>query len=186
MSDPFIGEIILFGGNFAPRAWAFCNGGILPISNNTALFSIIGTTYGGDGRTTTGLPDLRGRTAMHAGNGPGLSPKRLGQKGGTASSTLSTNTMASHTHAVSAGSVNGNDANGTQLSPVGNYLAKDPTRERLYKDGDPAPTPVDMNAGAVTVTVANAGGAAQPFTNEQPWLGINYIICLQGTYPSRS
>ena len=93
--DPFIGEIIMFGGNFAPRGWALCNGQLLSISQNSALFSILGTTYGGDGRTTFGLPDLRGRVSMHPGTGPGLSPRSLGQKGGAETETLTTSNMPS-------------------------------------------------------------------------------------------
>ena len=98
MSDPFLAEIVMFGGNFAPRGWAFCDGQLLAISSNTALFSLLGTTYGGDGRTTFGLPELRGRFAMHPGNGPGLSSRKLGQKGGSERVTLAITNLPSHTH----------------------------------------------------------------------------------------
>ena len=102
MSDPFIAEIIMFGGNFAPRGWAFCDGQLLSISSNSALFSILGTTYGGDGRTTFGLPDLRGRVAMHPGSGPGLTQRRLGEKSGMETVTLTTNQIPSHNHTATA------------------------------------------------------------------------------------
>jgi len=100
VSEPFIAEIRIFAGNFAPRGWAFCNGQLLPISQNTALFSLIGTTYGGDGRTTTALPNLQGRAPMHAGNGPGLTSRRLGERAGTTTVTLSEAQMPNHTHAM--------------------------------------------------------------------------------------
>ncbi|NOT56941.1 MAG: phage tail protein, partial [Deltaproteobacteria bacterium] len=127
MSDPFIGEIIMFGGNFAPRGWAFCNGQLLSIAQNTALFSILGTTYGGDGRTTFALPDLRGRVPVHAGNsqGPGLPPVQLGEMAGSPSVTLTVSQMPMHNHLVVAsqtatttdpnGGVPGNDARGTPI-----------------------------------------------------------------------
>ena len=102
MSEPFVAEIRIFAGNFAPRNWAFCNGQLLPISQNTALFSLIGTTYGGDGRTTTALPNLQGRAPMHAGRGPGLTDRRLGQKGGVETVTLSEAQMPNHTHTLQA------------------------------------------------------------------------------------
>ena len=98
MSEPFVAEIRIFAGNFAPRSWAFCNGQLLPIAQNTALFSLIGTTYGGDGRTTTALPNLQDRVPMHPGNGPGLTSRRLGQNGGTTTETLSVAQIPSHTH----------------------------------------------------------------------------------------
>ncbi|MEM8909888.1 MAG: tail fiber protein, partial [Bacteroidota bacterium] len=104
--EPFIGQIMMFGGNFAPRGWALCNGQLMPISQNQALFSLLGTTYGGDGRTTFALPDLRGRAAMHAGHGPGLTDRRLGQRSGTETNTMNTLQMPSHSHiAVVGGSV---------------------------------------------------------------------------------
>ena len=115
MSIPFIGEIKMVASNFAPRGWAFCDGQLLPIAQNTALFSILGTTYGGDGRTTFALPDLRGRLAMHAGTGPGLTSRRLGAKGGVEIVTLTTNEIPAHNHTVACVSANGN-----QAAPAGN------------------------------------------------------------------
>ena len=113
MSDPFIGEISLFASNFAPRGWALCDGQLLPISTNTALFALLGTTYGGDGRTTFGLPDLRGRLPVHAGTGPGLTQRRLGERSGVEQVTLSTTELPSHGHAV-----RGNSGVANRQSPV--------------------------------------------------------------------
>ena len=178
MSEPFLGQITMFGGNFAPRSWAFCDGQLLSIAQNSALFSILGTTYGGDGRTSFGLPDLRGRVAMHPGNGPGLSTRRLGEKAGVEDVTLTTDQVPAHTHAATANAVapagNSNDANG-------NFWADDAgVSSGTYHSG---PANVTMNAGAVQV--ANAGGG-QDHTNVQPFQCVNYIIALQGVFPSRN
>ncbi len=173
MSDPFIAEIRIFAGNFAPRGWAFCNGQELPIAQNTALFSLIGTIYGGDGRTTTALPDLQGRAALHAGTGPGLSPRMVGQRGGVTEVTLSSNQMPAHTHtATGASPIPGDDDD-----PVGNLLAVSPGAS-LY---GPAANLVPMSSD----TLGSVGGG-QPHTNIQPYLGINYIIATVGSFPSRS
>lgn len=174
MSEPFIGQIIMFGGNFAPRGWALCDGQLLPIAQNTALFSILGTTYGGDGRTTFALPDLRGRVPMHEGNGPGLSQRRLGEKGGVEGVTLSLAEIPQHTHDAKcvAPAGNSNDA-------AGNFWADDAgVASGTYHTG---PANANMNAGAI----ANAGGS-QSHTNVQPFLCVNFIIALQGTFPSRN
>ena len=175
--EPFIGEIIMFGGNFAPRSWAFCNGQLLAISQNTALFSILGTTYGGDGRTTFALPDLRGRSAIHAGRGPGLSTVKLGQRGGTESVTLNLLNLPSHNHSASV-KMQGADpvARGTDsTSPTNAFPA----------EGGVYGTVANVEMGAGTVTVNNNGGN-QPFNNRNPFEVVNYIIALFGTYPSRS
>jgi microcystin-dependent protein len=174
MSEPFIGQIVMFGGNFAPRNWALCDGQLLPISQNSALFSLLGTTYGGDGRTTFGLPDLRGRVAMHAGNGPGLSPRGLGQKGGSETQTLNVSQIPSHNHSAQcvgpAG--NSNDA-------VGNVWADDAgVSSGTYSSGPPTAT---MSSAAI----GNAGGSG-PHNNVQPFQCVNYIIALFGTFPSRN
>ncbi|MCK4784696.1 MAG: phage tail protein [Desulfobacteraceae bacterium] len=169
-SEPFLAQIVMFGGNFAPRGWALCDGQLLQIAQNTALFSLLGTTYGGDGRTTFGLPDLRGRVAMHPGTGPGLSNYRLGQKGGVEQVTLNINQIPSHTHEAKAYSGQGN-----QQGPGGNVLAFD-RRETQYSNETPD---VDMSVGS-------AVGGSQPHTNMQPYLGINHIIALVGMYPSRT
>ena len=174
MSEPFIAEIRIFAGDFAPRSWAFCNGQLLPISQNTALFSLIGTTYGGDGRSTTALPNLQGQAPMHPGRGPGLTSYRLGQRGGVETVTLSEAQMPSHTHTMRAsggtGGPLGGGANATD--PVDNYLAAS------VKYSSIAGSSVNMQS------VTNAGGS-QAHNNMQPFLAINFIIALQGLYPSR-
>ena len=119
MSEPFIAEIRIFAGNFAPRGWALCDGQLLPISQNTALFSLIGTVYGGDGETNFALPDLRGRAAMHAGNGPGLTPRQLGSRSGAATVTLTPGEVPSHNHAMRA-----SPNPGESPDPTGNTLAR--------------------------------------------------------------
>jgi microcystin-dependent protein len=167
--DPFIGQIIMFGGNFAPRSWAFCDGQLLPISQNTALFSILGTTYGGDGRTNFGLPDLRGRLAMHPGNGPGLSTRTLGEKGGTEQNTLNTAQLPAHSHALAAKEeANAADPDGTFIAGSG-FNAFGTAADKT------------MNAAAIDNT-----GGGQSVNNIQPFQCVNYIIALQGTFPSRS
>ncbi|MFK7797785.1 MAG: phage tail protein [Aureispira sp.] len=171
--DPFIGEIKLFAGNFAPRAWAFCDGQLLPISQNSALFSILGTTYGGDGRTTFALPDLRGRVPLGPRQGAGLSSYREGQQGGQEHVTLTTSEMPSHSHSVNAVSSTGNDA-----SPQNNLLANTAGLDREYSNTN---SDIRMSSNMV----ANTGGN-QSHENRQPFLAINYIIALQGVFPSRS
>lgn len=178
--EPFIGEIIMFGGNFAPRNWALCNGQLLSINENSALFSILGTTYGGDGRTTFGLPDLRGRVAMHEGTGPGLSTRRLGEKGGSETNILNVNQLPSHNH-VASGAVSPQCANagGDETNPGGGYMATAGTD--LYAE---TPNAV-MGESSVAITVGNTG-ANQSVNNVQPFQCVNYIICLIGTFPSRN
>ena len=133
MSEPFVGEIRMFAGNFAPRGWAFCDGQLLAVSQNDALFSLLGTIYGGDGRTTFGLPDLRGRVPIHAGSGPGLSPRRLGAKAGAENVTLTVNQLPSHSHRLS-GSAN----LASESRPEGNVLGSGLTQD-LYRGGNPPP-----------------------------------------------
>ena len=192
MSSPFIAEIIMFGGNFAPRGWALCDGQLLPISQNQALFALLGTTYGGDGRTTFGLPDLRGRSPVHEGQGPGLPTKRLGEKSGQSQTTLSTANLPSHTHAATSDSTstaNAVEPAGNSNDAVGNYWADDAgVSSGTYHTGDMA-TISPMNSDAVTTetttTVENTG-SGQSFENYHPHLGVNFIIALQGLFPSRS
>jgi len=170
MSEPFVGEIRMFAGNFAPRGWAFCDGQLLAVSQNDALFSLLGTIYGGDGRTTFGLPDLRGRIPLHQGSGPGLSERRLGSKGGEEKVTLTTNQLASHSH-----DWNANTADANSPKPQGTVLAAG--TPRLFN-------PVDQNTDLASTTLANTGGS-QSHTNLMPTLCINFIIALVGIYPSR-
>lgn len=183
--EPLIGEIIMFGGNFAPRGWAFCEGQLLAINSNTALFSILGTTYGGDGRTTFGLPDLRGRVPIQQGNGPGLSPHTLGAKQGAETHTLSVANLAAHSH---AGSVHVSSANATtSVAAAGNSIAAPGStsgRDFTPTGGFNAVAP-NVALGAATVSTTNTG-TGTPVTNMQPSLAINFIIALVGIYPSRS
>lgn len=176
MSDPFIGEIRMFAGNFAPTGWALCQGQILAIAQNTALFSLLGTTYGGNGQTTFALPDLRGRSPMQQGQGPGLSPRTLGEQGGSETVTLLTNQMPAHTHSHLA-----SGAQGDQVTPEGNFDAVllDPnTQQPQSQYGAAANT--TMNP-----TTIGAAGGSQPHSNMSPFLCLNFIIALEGIYPSR-
>jgi microcystin-dependent protein len=169
--EPFIGTIILFGGNFAPRGWAFCHGQLLPINSHQALFSILGTTYGGDGRTTFGLPDLRGRAPIGTGSGPGLTNRRLGSRGGSENTTLDVNQMPTHSHALNASTTVAG-----QVVPGGNRLGR--AQADVYTQGE-------SNVALAADSVGN-NGASQPHDNMMPYLGINYIIALVGTFPARN
>lgn len=172
MSDPFLGEIRMFGFGFAPKGWASCNGQLLPISQNQALFSLLGTTYGGDGRTTFALPDLRGRVPINQGQGPGLSAYAIGQQAGSESETLAVNQLPAHNHPVNA-------AGGpTSNKPAGNVLAgAGGPRANTYAA---APDGTVLHAGAV----GQAGGG-QPHNNVQPTVAVSFCIALTGIYPPR-
>lgn len=172
MSEPFVGEIRMFAGNFAPRGWAFCDGQLLAVSQNDALFSLLGTVYGGDGRTTFGLPDLRGRLPIHAGHGPGLSERRLGAKAGAENVTLTVNQLPSHTHRFRASGDNGNVA-----SPADATVGRTPTFD-LYRQTVPGAT---MASNAVS----NIGGS-RSHTNLMPYLCVHFIVALFGIFPSRT
>ncbi|HOP21495.1 MAG TPA: tail fiber protein [Gammaproteobacteria bacterium] len=178
MSEPFIAEIRIFAGNFAPRSWAFCNGQLLPISQNTALFSLIGTTYGGDGRSTTALPNLQGRAPMHPGRGPGLTARRLGERGGTQSVTLTEAQIPNHNHSVTADANPGGFGGGgaDTPDPVNHYLASTSASGQFYANG---------NSNVVAMSEVTTAGGSQAHNNVQPVIAINYIIALQGLYPSR-
>lgn len=184
--EPFLGEIIMFAGNFAPRGWALCDGQLLPIAQNTALFSLLGTTYGGDGRTTFALPDLRGRFAMHPGNGPGLTPRRLGQRGGKENVVLTIANMPAHNHLPGTlkGTIQTNEEDGTSDEPsgknFGNFSAGTPFNANA-NDSSMAPDSVKIDSGVT----GNTGGGQQ-FNIENPYECVNYIIALQGTFPSRN
>lgn len=178
MSDPFIGQIQPVGFNFPPRSWAFCDGQLLSVSQNTALFSLLGTAYGGDGRNTFGLPDLRGRVMIHPGTGPGLSTKRQGERGGLETVTLTVQQIPSHNHPVGdimASSVTGNAAapssrkNVLSASSAGN----------IY--GNTAPD-VALNAGGT----AGVNGGGQGHENRSPYLAVYICIALFGIFPSRN
>ncbi|MGH9445429.1 MAG: phage tail protein [Terriglobia bacterium] len=174
MSNPFLGEIRIFGFTFAPTGWAQCNGALLSISQNTALFSILGTTYGGDGRTTFGLPDLQGDLVAGAGSGPGLTPRSPGDTGGETTVTIATATMAAHTHAA-----NCNSGAGNQTNPAGSFWAQEAGGTNAYSGSGPA----QMAAAALS---PSGSAAPQPHANLQPFLVLNYCIALQGVYPSRT
>lgn len=210
MSEPFIGEIRMFGGNFAPRGWAFCQGQLLPIAQNTALFSLLGTVYGGDGRNTFALPDLRGKVPTGTGQGPGTENVNLGQHGGAPSTTLTTNQLPVHTPTAT---FQGALANATASVPVGTSSAApivEPTAGgTTYLTAASAAqgrTAIDINglytgtaptspahlggvtvSGSVTgtVTVAPVGGS-QPVSITQPYLGVSFIIALEGIFPVRN
>ena len=179
--DGYIAEIRMFAGNFAPRNWALCQGQIMSIAQNTALFSLLGTTYGGNGQTTFALPDFRGRVAVGVGQGPGLANKDLGEISGSESVTLAVTQIPAHSHTAT---INVNAGLGNQSNPSGNFLAggQDATANPIPTYAT-ASTAASLNAGSVTG--GNTGGS-QPHTNMQPYCGMNYIICLFGIFPSRN
>jgi microcystin-dependent protein len=178
MSEPFIAQIMMFGGNFAPRGWAFCSGQLLAIAQNSALFSLLGTTYGGDGVTTFALPDLRGRVPLHPGQGPGLSNYTLGEQAGQETVTLLVTQMPAHNH-----SVNATNAPGDRGGPGGDYLAGS-------QNQGPDPNPLIYNAGppnkVMHPNMITSAGGSQPHENRQPFLAVNFIIALEGIYPSQA
>jgi microcystin-dependent protein len=175
MSSPFVAEIRMFAGNFAPRGWALCNGQLLPISQNTALFSLIGTFYGGNGTSTFALPDLRSRVPIDQGQGVGLSPYVIGQNGGVENVTLLTNQLPQHSHALNAFNGAGN-----QVAATGNYWA-DAAASRGEKVYASTTDGTQMSPSALS-----AVGGNQPHNNIQPFLAVNFIIALVGIYPSRN
>ena len=166
MSSPFVAEIRIFAGNFAPTGWALCDGQLLPISQNTALFSLLGTTYGGDGKSTFALPDLRTSVAMHPGAGPGLSEHFLGEEGGVETVTLQQSEMPLHTHNVTADPGQADSASPAVAVPA-------TSETELYH-----------SAGSQVVPLPVAGGS-QPHSNLQPYLTLCYCIALQGVFPPR-
>ena len=179
----------MFGGNFAPRSWALCDGQLLPINSNQALFSLLGTTFGGDGRTTFQLPGLRGRVPVHAGAGPGLTDRRLGARGGAETTTLTTANLPSHGHGVPSLAVSGsitigvNEEGQNSSNPTSGTF----TETTIYNSGAP-----DGAYGHVSSSLTTAAGNTHntgnniAFNNMQPWLAVNYLICLRGTFPSRN
>ncbi|WP_312939718.1 phage tail protein [Stutzerimonas balearica] len=190
--EPFIGEIKMFGGSFAPRGYAFCMGQVLPISQNTALFSLLGTTYGGNGQTTFALPDLRGRAPVGQFQGPGLSPVGLGEVGGVENITLNQSQMPIHTHAASGNCTISAAATPTsptlapsQANPVlGASLGGSPQAAAIWSTEMKDPIPLG-NPSALDVTVQTTGGS-QPVAIRNPYLGVNFIIALDGIFPSRN
>jgi len=171
MSEPFLAEVRIVGFNFAPRGWAFCDGQILPINQNQSLYSLLGTTYGGDGRTSFALPDIRGRVPIHVGRSNGGDDHREGQKSGEETHTLSANEMPQHDHVLQ-----GSSAQGNSPLPTGHVLAREPAA--IYR------SPANLIA-LLSGTVTNVGGS-QAHENMQPYLALNYCIALQGLFPSRN
>lgn len=170
---PYVGELRIFAGTFAPAGWSFCEGQLLPISENETLFNLIGTTYGGDGEETFALPDLRGRIPLHMGQGPGIANTyQIAEKAGVEEVTLSVNQIPSHTHAML-----GSSGNGSQSTPGNNVLASS-TLARLYTGNTP-------NVAMAPNSIAPVGGNL-PHTNMQPYLCVNYIISLFGVFPTQN
>jgi microcystin-dependent protein len=210
-ANPFIGEVCPVAFTFAPRGWAFTNGQLLAISNNNALFSIVGTIYGGDGRTTFGLPDTRGRVVIGAGQGPGLSNYPIGARGGADSVTLTSNQIGVHSHSAAttvsattditvAAQINVSSSGANKGSPAGNVLAVAPGANNLYRAFDAnvpqvamnaasinysIPLPISATAGGIT-NIDNFSGGSQSHENRMPVHAINWVIALVGTYPSRN
>ncbi|WP_158840546.1 phage tail protein [Polaribacter sp. L3A8] len=187
--DPFLGQIQPFGFNFAPRGWAKCDGQLLPIASYSALFSLLGTTFGGDGRTSFGLPELRGRSIVHIGNGPGLSTIAWGERGGHEYITLNQTNMPQHSHALVNGVANASLTTldgGTAINETGtaeNKLASGGSQLEIYMESDGTQSgTLDVNISGTTT----ASGGNQAFYNRNPFLGINVCIALQGIFPSRS
>ena len=174
MSDPFVAEIRIFAGNFAPKGWALCDGQLMPISQNTALFSLLGTTYGGNGTSNFALPDLRGCTPMQAGQGPGLSLRDLGETAGEQTVTLLQTELAAHSHGVT-----GADVAANQVGPAGATWAQAGRAVNLYTASSSHNTPMSQLATSFS-------GGNFPHNNMPPFLGLTFIIALQGIFPPRS
>ena len=169
--DPFLGEIKIFAGNFAIQGHALCNGALLAISQNVNLFALLGTTYGGDGINTFGLPDLRGRVPIHMGTGTGLTPRTNGETGGIEEVTLTINQLPAHTHPMNA-----NPADGNSTNPANNFWAAQPALGQY--------APANTAGSNLKTTATTPAGGSQPHENLQPYLALNYIIALEGIYPS--
>lgn len=198
--DFYLSQIVMWGCNFAPRGWMACNGQQLSIAQNTALFSLLGTTFGGNGQTTFGLPDLRGRAPVHFGQGAGLATNwALGQTGGTESVTLTQNQMPMHTHAATATSTSTTTATlhaetsqADARNPLAKMLATPPAAAQIYADPIPAdnkamaPDSITATTATTTTVTVNPAGGSQPFGLIQPSLAVNFCICTEGLFPSRN
>lgn len=176
MSDPFVAEIRIVGFNFPPKGWALCNGQLIPISQNTALFSLLGTTYGGDGKSTFALPDLQGRAPLHPGQGPGLSDRVLGEQGGSQAVSLLSSEVPAHTHAAGASSQPGGSN-----SPQAGIWAKTEALGAEQAHYAPAAPTEPMSGDAISPS-----GGGQPHNNMPPYLVLNFCIAMQGIFPPRS
>jgi microcystin-dependent protein len=177
MSSPFVAEIRIFGFNFAPTGWAQCNGQLLPISQNTALFSLLGTFYGGDGKSTFALPNLQGMAPIHQGQGPGLSERFLGESAGEEFVTLIQSEMPSHAHSANSNNVEGS---GTSLTPSGQIWAGAGARRAAVNLYTASAALTQMNFGALSIA-----GGSQPHNNMPPYLTLNFCIAMQGVFPPR-
>ena len=172
MADPFLAEIRIFGFTFAPKGWAFCNGQLLPLAQNTALFSLLGTTYGGDGKSTFALPNLEGNAPMHPGQGPGLSQHYLGEAAGSETVSLLQSEIPAHAHDLMSQAAVGNRTN-----PIGNAIAR--------VQGATAYAPTGPTAAQLASQAVTPAGGDQPHNNMQPYLTLNFCIALQGVFPQR-
>jgi len=177
MAEPYIAEIKMFGGNFAPRNYALCNGQIMAISQNTALFSLLGTTYGGNGTTTFALPNMQGRAPVHQGNGAGIDPVSLGEMAGETNVTLTTGNLPTHTHPISGALIANSNPGET---PASNTLFTNSAPNQLYAA---ALGTGGLNLAPQTITMA---GGSLPHNNMQPYLAVTFIIALQGVFPARN
>ena len=177
MADPFVAEIRVFPFNFPPKGWAFCDGQILPISQNTALFSLLGTTYGGDGKATFALPNLQGRVPMHPGQGPGLSLHDLGETGGSDTVSLLSTEMPAHTHNVGSNNLNTGQT-GVAAGDAPGKAVLSGAAQNIYATGNP-------DTQFHQQVIGNTGGS-QPHNNDMPSLGLNFCIALQGVFPPRT
>ena len=176
MADPFLGEIKMFAGNFAPRGFALCNGQLLPIAQNTALFSLFGTTYGGDGRVTFALPDLQGRAPMQWGQGAGLTLRNLGESAGTPTVTLTAPQIPPHTHTMT-----GEDEEAGNTDPINHAFGVNPSVNLYTTAAAPGLQLQPMAAAAIGI-----GGGGLPHNNQQPYLAITFIVAMAGIFPSRN
>jgi microcystin-dependent protein len=177
MAEPYVAEIKMFAGNFAPKSYAMCNGQLMSIAQNTALFSLLGTTYGGNGQTTFQLPDLRGRAALHQGNGAGIDPVVLGEMAGETAVTLTSGELPQHTHPLSGAIIASSNPGET---PATNTLFTNSAPNQLYAT---APGTGGLFLAPQTVTFQ---GGSQPHNNSQPYLAVTFIIALQGVFPARN
>lgn len=171
----YVGEIRVFAGNFPPRGWAFCDGSLVPVSQNTALYAILGARFGGDGKSTFALPNLKDRAPMHFGAGPGLTARDFAEQGGSSTVTLTTAEMPAHTHVPNAA------VKPTTNNPVGKVWSSTEGRGQVLAYG-PATSPEQVKLSPMAIGPAGVG---MPHNNRQPYLGVNYIICLQGEFPQR-
>jgi microcystin-dependent protein len=178
MSDPFIAEIRIMATNFAPTGWAFCNGQLLPIAQYTALFTLLGTTYGGNGQTDFALPNLQGHLPMQQGQGPGLSGRDLGEVGGSSAVTLLGTQIPAHTHTADAPTVNAASTAGNSTLPTGKVWA------RYGREGGYSNAAADTQMAAGVALTVNPVGGDLPHNNMPPYLALNFVIAMQGIYPS--